>query len=78
MAEKIEGGQYAGVGDWLADAELIVSNCRAYNHSTSGIVLAAKKFEQCLASAREGPLFLAAAAAAGAGAAGAADSAMVG
>ena len=74
MAEKIEGGLYGSVGEWLSDVELIVSNCRAYNHSTSGIVLAAKKFEAGIAGVRAGPLYLAAAAAGGG--AGAGESAM--
>jgi hypothetical protein len=56
------------VGEWQADVELIVSNCRAYNHPTSGIVAAAKKFELLVAGLCSGPLFAAAsAAAAGAG-----------
>ena len=55
------------MGEWLADVELICSNCRAYNHASSGIVASARKFEGAVAGLRQGPLFAAAAAAAGGG-----------
>ncbi len=66
MSEKLEAGLYRSVAEWQRDVELIVSNCKAYNHASSGIVASAKKFQAHIDSMRSGQLYHAAAAAAAA------------
>lgn len=50
METKAARGDYGSVDDALADAQLIVNNCKAFNGPNSEITLMASKLERALAS----------------------------